>query len=915
MTFGPVAAEVIGRDEELATVDRFLEGALPGALVIEGGAGLGKTTLWYAGIEKAKQLGYRVLGARPAAVETSLSLAGLGDLLADVPQEARDDLPQAQRHALAVALAEEDAGPARMDGSVLGVAVLGVVRALARDGRLLLAVDDLQWLDEATGAVLVYALRRLGPADVRLLTACRSDHRALPFGLQQALDQRPVARLPLEPLTEGGIRRLLRVRLGLELSRVEMHALHEAVEGNPFYALELGRAGFELDDDGAISLPADLEDVVAARLRLLPAPTRDGLVYVAALAHPSEGRLELAGIWAQLRPAFDTDVLEQHGARVRFAHPLLRSAVWSGADHRRRCAVHLALADVAADVEERALHLAAAKDPPDPEVSAQLEEAAARALARGAPTAAAELLDRARHFTPDGDLERWAALAAEAAAAHADAGRWDVVGELVEQAQALLPPGPARAAVLLTEAQMRPGLEHALGQAVAEAGETPTGVRARLGLALQLGLVGRWEEAVRASRSATGLARRLDERLMLGLALVWLGTFKLIDSQLDGWQELDEALAIEQALGPLPTTVFHRPRTRRGTALLWADDLERACPLLEESLATALEHGDEVSAVQCMAYLALADLAAGDWASARAVARAAQELADNLGYGYGSTIVRGALAAVAAGEGDLGEARRLATETVAALEADGDRYWSTYALRTLVYVELCAGDAEAAIGHADAIDARFPGRECWWSHHQADEIEALVVAGRIDRARARIEALRRAATAYDLPRFAAWAERGAGLVQAAEGDLAAARLSLEAARRLHERFSLPLERARTELAYGSVLRRTRHRKEARAVLGEALAAFERLGARHFAVATRAELQHVGGRPPAGEHELTGAEERTALLVAQGLSNKEVAAQLCVTVSTVEATLTRVYRKLGVTSRNQLAGALARDDEG
>jgi DNA-binding NarL/FixJ family response regulator len=212
----------------------------------------------------------------------------------------------------------------------------------------------------------------------------------------------------------------------------------------------------------------------------------------------------------------------------------------------------------------------------------------------------------------------------------------------------------------------------------------------------------------------------------------------------------------------------------------------------------------------------------------------------------------------------------------------------------------------AALAHVDAISAVFPdGRDSWWSRHQGDELEVLVLAGEYERALERIEALRRAGAELGLARFHAWAERGQGLLHAARGDLPGAREALESSLRHHERVPDRLERARTLLIYGNILRRNKQRRAARAALGEARAEFERIGAGHFARLAAEELKHVAGRAATREGELTETEDRVARLVAGGLSNKEVATRLFVTVSTVEATLTRVYAKLGIHSRAQL----------
>ena len=904
------ATDIVGRVPELARIERFLDDAPPGVLVLEGAAGVGKTTLLLEAIERASARKWTVLRSRPAEVEHSFVFAGLRDLLRDIAVHARDRLPEVQRQALAVALAEDEPGPTNEAG-VVGVAVLGLLEALAAERPLVVAIDDLQWLDEATGAAVVYAFRRLAePA--RLLVACRGVAGGpLPFALQQALDRRSLARCEIGPLSEGAVRRLLRLRLGLDLSRRELHAVYEACAGNPFFALELGRSGLELDESGKVLLPRSLQDVVSERLAALPASTRAALVSVAALADPSEDVLARVGMRSELGPAFEADVLEVENGRLRFTHPLFRSAVWSSVGEERRRTTHRALADAVEGVEARAVHLAAAAKSPNAGVADALEEAATHARRRGAPAAAADLLDRARAVAPPAELRRWARLAEAAALAHAEAGHFDTVQQLVDEAQERLPAGRERAAILVAAAEMRPGLDDLLRQAVTEAGDTSVGVRARIGLIIQIALAGHWGEAVERAGEAVGFARRLGDRALLGVCLTWLGGLENLDSRLDGDSHVVEALAIERELGRLPTSVYESPQMWQAGALMWNGDLSGARALLSNRLSVASERGDDMSAFQTKRLLIELELHSGNWQAAREIGQVALDEAELLGYPYGRPIVLGGLAAVDACEGHLERARALGTEAATSLTTFGDRLWSTYALAALLLTEVCAGNAEAALAHAAAIDERFDeGRECWWSYHQGDALEALVLAGRNEEALARAGTLRRAGDERGLPRFLAWAERGEGLALAAQGELAAAEAAFERALEHHGRDPIALERARTMLAHGHVLRRLRHRHAARAQLGGALAELERLGARHFARVARLELQHVGGRAPAGEHELTKAEDRVARLVASGLSNKEVAAELFVAVSTVEAALTRIYRKLGVRSRSQLAAALA-----
>jgi DNA-binding CsgD family transcriptional regulator len=908
-----LAADFVGRSEEMSVVDRFLAGQALRALVVEGDPGIGKTAVLRSAVERARSVGLDVHTARPAMVETTLSFAALRDLLSDVPLSAREQLPQIQRHALAVALAEEDPGSAVTDGGTLAVAIRGLLERLALDRPVLLAIDDLQWLDEPTATVLVYALRRLADADVRLLATRRG--RALdplPFGLDSALGRTALERLELGPLSEGAIRRMVRLKLGSELTRVELHALYEATGGNPLYSLELFRSGVELDDSGALRLPRSLDELAARRLNRLPPSTREALLCVAALADPRLDLLDRAGVLRTLDAALEADVLEVDDHRIRFAHPLLRAAAWHAADPRQRMDVHRRLADVVDDVEERARHLAAIAQPPDAAIADLLEAAAGVAQQRGAPASAAELLDAARHLAPQDERERWARLAASAALAHAEAGHWDQVEHIVELAEQL-PPGPPHAAILIAATEMRPGLDSLLWQAVSEAGETPVGVQARVGLAAQAAFAGKWRTSVEGAEDAVAIARRLGSRPLLGVALSYLGGLKLLDTRLEGSREIAEALRIEHELGELPATVFVTPRMWSALALASRDDLDGARPLLEEQITLASERGDDLKLMQATLFQIHFELRAGEWTRARALGEMALDLVERFEYVYERPIILGALAALEACEGDLDRARALGEESASTLTALGDRLWSTFALSSLLLTEHCAGNHSAALAYADAISARFPdGRESWWTHHQGDELAALVAAGELERASTRIDAMRRAAEELELVRFHIWAERGEGLLRAAEGDLRSATESLESALELHGRYRSPFEHARTLLAHGQVLRRSKRRHDARVVLIEAQAEFDRLGARHYSTAVRDELKHVGGRAPAGEHELTGAEDRIARLVASGLSNRQVADELFVTVSTVEAALTRVYRKLGIASRSHLRDALTSD---
>jgi DNA-binding CsgD family transcriptional regulator len=910
------APEVVGRDDELAKISRFLDDRALRALVIEGEAGIGKTTLWQAAVERARERGYRVLAYGAIGAEAQLSLSALADLLAGVPREATGALPKVQQRALAVAMGEEEATGRDIEGRLVAAAFLSLSRALADERPLVFAIDDLQWLDGSSAAVLAYALRRLRDANVKLVTSCRGElGKPLPFDFDRALGSEGLLRVPVGPLSEGALQRVLHQRLGVSFPRPVLRAVHETSGGNPFYALELARGGVELADDGSIRLPRSLELVVHERLQQLPAATRTALAYVSALPEPAPELLAHVVSEDALEPAIAAEVLEVQAGRLRFRHPLLASAAWAAVGEARRHEIHRALAEVVEDPEQRARHLSLSATAPDAGVADALQLAAERAYRRGAPAAAADLLERARRLTAEEDLRRWARLTERAARAHYEAGDWERPLELAREALAKLPAGPERAHILLVACEMRPGQLDLCRQALAEAGESELRVQALLTLCEQLFFFStQRERAIDVADEAHELAERFGRRDLAGVALTYRAAAKMNAEIAGARQDLTRALEIEHELGGLPTTIQMEPTTWSAyAAVLYDDDFMAARPLLEVQLRKAAECGDEREYALISEDLPVYELEAGDLARARGEAQRCLEFAEMTGHtGLQAEMAR-ALGLVSAWEGDLRSARVLLDRSLELYGGVEDAFYRANAVAAMGFLDLC--DDRPADAVADF--ARF--RELVGEHReprglcpgcQGDEIEALVLAGDLEWARHRIASLRRVGADRASERLLAYADRGEGLVLAAQGDLAGARAAMESALRHHEQIRrLPLERARTLLAYGQVLRRSKHQKGARDALGEALLEFERLGAKHFVEKTREELARVGGRSPAAAGELTATEQKVATLVAAGLSNKEVAARLFVTVRTVEATLTRVYAKLGIGSRLQLSRAL------
>ncbi|HEY3191056.1 MAG TPA: ATP-binding protein, partial [Solirubrobacteraceae bacterium] len=346
------AAAVVGREAELDVIDAFLaaRSALPAALVMDGPAGAGKSTLWQAAVDRAVDAGFTVLACRPAGAEAQLSYAALADLLEPHLDAVLPALPAPQRRALEVALllVEDAATP---DQRAISAGTLGAVRVLARNRPVLVAIDDAQWLDPPSAEVVAFALRRLRDAPVAAVTAWRVTSPSVPAAspppnraaLERAFE-RPAKQIDVGPLSLGALNRLLRTRTSLEFNRRTLQRIHETSGGNPFYALELASAMARSQDtstDEPLPLSAGLNDLLADRLKGLGSETRDALFVAAAAAQPTIDLVETAlGAPAAklLQPAMLANVIRIEGDAIEFVHPLLAAAAYNAAtpEQRRR---------------------------------------------------------------------------------------------------------------------------------------------------------------------------------------------------------------------------------------------------------------------------------------------------------------------------------------------------------------------------------------------------------------------------------------------------------------------------------------------------------------------------------------------------------------------------------------------------
>jgi DNA-binding CsgD family transcriptional regulator len=908
---------IVGRDAELQRVWSFLAHEDDRrALLIEGEAGAGKTTLWQAAVRECRKRGRRVLECSPTVPESTLSFTGLGDLLTPVLEEALPLLAEPRRRALEGALLITDSVTgAPLQRRAIGLGVLDVLHRLAEDSPVVVAIDDVQWLDESSSAALEFALRRLTGAPVLVLASRRVGEAPVASGdVVAAFGQESIESVAVGALSLGAIGHLLRARLDGPLSRPDVRRIHDASGGNPLFALELARSlrGRHLDLPALpLRLPPTLQALIEERLARLSPPAAKVAFVAAALADPRLDIVErVAG--EGLIECVDLGVVVLDGDRARFTHPLYASGVYSAASAEERRAVHTRLAAIVQDPEERAQHLAAVAVGPDDAVAAAIEEAAASVRARGAPQSAAVLAERAAELTPAADGEaacRRLTLAGGYAFAAGETAR---ALELVDRAVAAVPACATRARALHMKARVlyfaEPGrdvvLRGVLRQGAAEAAGMPVVEAAALTLLLALKPWNLPERDAQIARlTALATVEPLAERQLL-VARAYSGFFRgegLATTALERAIELDE--------GTLISHVTFRASGLLGELLERAARFDQARPLLEASYQSALDEGDEASLPDRAGFLAELELAVGNWQAAERLADESLDFARSSQQLLWEAIAEGHRARVAAHLGQE-DAARAAADRCSTLTSGG-LVVADLAFTALGLLELSLGDYVEAERHlaaleewADGVGVREPAA---WKY-EGDRIEALLGLGELGRARILVERLEE----RSVPLGSAWSlavgARCRGLLLAAEGDLEGAAAALDDALAHHEQLGMPFERARTMLALGQLRRRIKRRAAARAALTEALAVFRTLGARIWIDRTQAELDRIGGRAPTGSA-LTPTEARIAGLVASGCSNKEVAARLFVTVHTVEVNLTRIYAKLGIHSRRELPRTL------
>jgi DNA-binding CsgD family transcriptional regulator len=896
---------LVGRELECARIDAVLDaarGRRSGALVLRGEAGIGKTALLEYAVAQAGD--FRVLRALGVESEAELPFAALQQLLRPV-LDAATELPLLQSRALRTAFAIE-AGPAP-ERLTVSVATLSLLAAAAEDGPILCVVDDAHWLDQASSEVVTFAARRVEAEAIALFFAAREPETA-------HFSAEGVPELRVQGLGGDAARALLVE--GPDLADPVAQRLLELTEGNPLALIEIPRAlsmqqrlGQQPFDE-PLPIGSVIERAFLERVNALTREAQRSLLLVAAGGDADSlwPALETAGLGVEaIEEAEDAGLLVR--GRSVFAHPLARSAVYQGVRPAERRAAHAALAEVTADPDRRAWHLAAATEGPDEMVAAALDDAATAARRRGGAAAEARALERAAQLTPDTETRARRLLRAALAAY---AAGWDEHSERLHAYVADLTSDPQlRARAIGERAYLlywRGEFDRAHAIAVREVDSAPP------------------EEAgVILAPAVTVLFHRLEIPAALALAQrAWQLAGPAADASGDlCWLPWMQTLAgrHDEALALLRSSVDRvEPGTtvaiQVGTTLLYLEDYARAREVLE----SVVKRTREAEAPGILSYaldqLAKLETREANLMQAYALELESLQMAELQGRDVG---LAASLVWLDLIESMLGREER-GTHAQTALviaEGRGDAYNVVRARGALGLAALARGDAaEAADWLEPAVEMVTDGGvgNPNWFRLDADLIEALARLGRSEDAEPHLARFEQHAQST----CSLWGRAAAARCRAFLAPDSEMVDAFETALRLQNDDPSTFERARTELCYGERLRRVGQRRAAREQLGSALTTFDRIGAQPWAERAQIELRasgaHLRRRDPTAAEQLTPQELQIALLVAEGLTNRDVAARLFLSPKTIEFHLTRIYRKLEIHSRAELVRRMVHSED-
>jgi DNA-binding CsgD family transcriptional regulator len=905
---------LVGRERErqvlrsLAAAARVGEG---GTLVVVGEAGIGKSALLQDAVRTAAGEGMLVLQAAGVEAEREVPFGGLLQLLRPVLGRL-DALPTPQANALGAALALRPGSVS--ERFAVGAAVLSLLSGVAEDEPIVLVVDDAHLLDPPTAQALTFAARRLTADPVAVLLAVRQ-------GASSVVTEAGLPTLMLGGLSAEEADALL-VGVGRGLSAPALSRLLAATGGNPLALLELPDDGTldALPDGAPIPVPASLARAFAARTDALSAAAHTALLVASAaggdLAATGPACAQLGVDAADLDEAAAAGLVTVEAGRVTFRHDLVRSAVWTEAAPADRRAVHLALAATLppADADRRAWHLGEASTDPDEHVAATIDAAAARAGSRGAHAVAVAGFDRAARLTPDAGLR---ALRLVTAAEFAwRAGQPETALDLLARATAL-PASPdlrLRAAALEGAVAARTGaVEHARDVLIA-AGTSVADRDADLAVHLLAdGLLaaqyaGDITSAAQAAARIEGLLPRVRSPRSRWLGSLATGVAGIIAGH-GGPDRIRAAMARAIDDDALLADPQLAPWLVLGTLYLRESGTERA---VIPTVVAHLRRRADLGGLPILLFYVGRDQATTDrWTDAVATYTEGIVLAREAGQVTDVVAGLAGLAWLEARRGDEVACRAHADEALTLATAHHLGFFQTWALTALGDLALGAGRAQEALDTYTAVielvaTLGFDDVDVWPA---ADVVDALVRLDRPDEAASQAARLSERAADKGQPWSLARAARAVGIIAPADEIDDRFRAALA----LHARTPDAFETARTQLAYGRRLRRSRRPADARVPLRAALATFDALGAAPWAEQATAELRGTGEtarrRDVIGLDHLTPQELQVARTLAVGRTTREAAAALFLSPKTIEYHLRNVYAKLGVRTRTELAAAI------
>lgn len=913
---------LVSRETESGAVAEFLTSAAdgPAGLVIDGEPGIGKTALWNAALDDARSRGFTVMTASASAAESVFAYASLADMLSDVHQSTIAELPAPQRNAIDQVLLRADR--AATDQRAVAAGFLSIVSALTDATSVLIAIDDIQWLDPSSLLVIAFAARRItGPVGLVVTVRTGDIERVTPWPHLGAPDA--VRHVSLAPLSVGALHALIAQRLGRSLPRPAIVKIADVSGGNPFYALELARSMTEGAGDADLALPPTLTELVRSKIRTHDEAAADALLATACLATPTVDAVARAvgtdpdGVVRLLQPLEDDGVVQLVGEQLRFRHPIFALGVYREASPVRRRVIHRRLADIVDQPELTARHLALGATQGDPQTFESLDRAAESASVRGAPTAAAELLNLA--ITLGGDTPQ---RRIRLARVHFSAGDPDRARRILEGTIDELPRGAPRAEAVSLLGYVRvlhdnfPGAAELLHDALDESGDDPAlTVPMLVTLAFALFNLGRLDAAVERADEAVARAERLGESQLLSQALSMRATVGFLRGEGVDESGIARALELEDPDTTVPSALC--PSVHSALLHSCSGRLDEAHAEFTALRKRYIDLGQDGDLMFLALHAALTQVWRGEFASAALIVEDAMERAQQLGGDLSMSVALITRALLAAYAGRADDTRRDVEAARAASRRSGSHRLAEWATTALGFVEVSLGNHEAALVALEPLRQRVEAlpdvTEIITAAYIPDLVEALIHLDRTDSAEPLVAALERNGRRLGRAWMLAVGARGRAMLHAAQGDLEAGIASAEEAMTHHDRLAMPFERARTELVLGRLQRRHRRKSAAAVTLDSALQTFERLGTPLWADRARAELGHAATRIDAPAV-LTPSEQKVAELAAQGMTNRKVAAAMFISPKTVEANLSRIYAKLGIHSRAELGRRMSRRDD-